>query len=211
MADGVTYGARTLHAASANVCSYPGCDVAPADDSNYCAGHRDDARARSRASRRRIRKRWEAEKLCLRCGRKRAPHRRHCAVCLVALGRTPHPGVNNYVNKTSRVAAGTKVDQTVGNEGRRRFHGSQGRRGPPGKEREDANDFADLIRSIERAREGVAYAYSPEVQQLPRAQRQEVLHAALAHADHGARFIASILERHNYRSNSDPSARKDED
>lgn len=193
MATGATYLDRKLSGIAANVCTYPGCKREPADDSMMCVAHRDGERKRKREHRRKRRAEWRAAKRCLSCGGERVPRRRYCAACLVARNRTPHQRVDNGVDKRDRIAQNTRTLP----DGRTRYIGP-GRRGTRPAVAEDELDLLEAKKRIERALLGLQYAKSAEVQALPRIQRKGVEHEALSQADHGARFIESVLERHRY-------------
>lgn len=202
MAVGSSYRARKEHAIDASVCLYHGCNAAQSGDSLLCVAHRDAERQRVRLSKRKRRRMAAARSLCSRCARR--PRAKSsdwgCAVCLVELGALKRSTsfVTEDVNKRARVEARIVVGSFQKEEGRSRYRGGQARRGPPGKVREDAQDLLAARVAIDKARLGLAYAASAEVRQLPLVQRREVERAALSQADHGARFLEAVLERHRY-------------
>lgn len=202
MATGATYQDRKLASIEHAECSYPGCRRAQADDSAMCVKHRDAERSRKAAWIKKERKKAKRKNLCTRCTKRRrsAGSSWGCSKCLVELRKIPSRSkvVATHVDKSARIAARTTVGSFAGEEGRSRYRGAQGRRGAPGSAVEDERDFSEVIKKLEKTRAELRYAYSPEVQELPTMQRREVLRAALSHADHGARFIDSILERHRY-------------
>lgn len=193
MATAATYIEKKL----AGVCTRAGCSIAASDTSLLCEAHRRDAIAREVRSKAKARRARRAQGLCAECGVVKTKRYR-CSSCLIRLGKLRRPMVDTVVDKRTRVASRITVGSFAKEEGRSRYRGAQARRGPPGVAREDAADFSDAIRSIERGRDGVAHAHSDEVKQMPLAQRQDVMRRALSQADHGARFIESILERHRY-------------
>ncbi len=212
MATGATYLERKHNAADTNVCTYPGCELEPADGASMCIGHRDAERARKKASIARRRARAKAKGLCSRCARRpRAPSSKWgCPACIIELGvlkRSPN-FVARHVDKLQRIRDRTVVSVHGGEEGRSRYRGILGRRGRGKRVHEDTEDLNDARDAVEKAIAGLAFAASPEVQALPAIQRKEAVQAALSQADHAAGFIEVVLDRHRYRGRS---ARSDDE
>lgn len=181
-------------------CTYPGCEQDAAEDSSLCGEHRDAQRHRVKLAMRRRRKDWKAKKLCVRCGRRRSPGSSWgCPKCLVQTGRAVTTGVNKSTRIAARVAARTEaVDEHVADGYRRKRFRGQDRRGRQTNQQIDEQDLDDAIERLRRAKAGLALARSPEVQQLPRIQREEAKREALSQADHGLRFVEDVLERNRY-------------
>lgn len=190
----LSYAARKQLAIDTGECLYPGCREEHADDSLFCSAHRDSERARQKAFRRQRRQEWEAKRLCTRCGRKRKPgHGWGCPKCIIELGATQYRFVTTHVHKSKRIASRTEVDP----DGRTRYRGQE-RRGRQSAQQTDESDLLEAKKAIDKAIAGLALARSPEVQQLPRIQREAAKREALAQADHGSRFIEGVLERNRY-------------
>lgn len=185
----------------AGLCTYPGCIAPPADDALQCETHQRAANKRASRTRAKLRKLRRKNGRCAECGINKSKRFR-CPACQILVNRAPRHRGNNGGNKRARVAARITVGSFAGEEGRSRYRGALGRKGPPGKAREDATDLADARLAIDRALAGLAYARSPEVLALPLAQRKEAERAALSQADHGARFIDAVLERNRYHGRS---------
>lgn len=182
-------------------CVYPGCPAICADDSSLCPAHRDAQRRRVRLAVRKKRARWRRAGLCTRCGRKRKPgHGWGCPKCIVAVDAVPRRLVTTHVNKSARIAARTEaVDEHAADGYRRTRYRGQDRRGRQSNQQIDEQDLDDAIERLRRGKAGLALARSAEVQQLPRVQRDEAKHEALAHIDHGLRFAEDVLERNRPR------------
>ena len=185
----LSYADRKLISIETGVCLYPGCTEQHAEDSNYCPMHRDDARARSKRSRKAARAVWKAKKQCIGCGGKRRPGRAHCSKCINRMGRAPHYGVNNSVDKSSRIS----VDAEGDGYSRSRYHG-RARRGAMSKVETVRQGLEEAAKSIAKALDGVTEYETEHVQSLPRIQREAVLDAAVSHADHAERFLDEVRE-----------------
>jgi hypothetical protein len=145
---------------------------------------------------RKRRRRWAAAGLCKRCGKPRKPgHKWGCSGCIVALGATKEFVSKSVSNKRDRIAANTTERTTASNLGRTHYHG-HGKRGRVSNGQLDDLDLDDATKRLKRAREGLAYADTPEVKELPRIQRLEASRAALSHAYHSVRFVLTVLVRH---------------
>jgi uncharacterized protein YwbE len=176
-------------------CSRPARRDASGDiDSEFCERHHDDQRRYHKSYMERRREMWDAAGWCMSCGDPyRAPDSRWCCVCLVKRGRT---GVKvDGENKRDRIAANTTERTTASNLGRTHYHG-HGKRGRVSNGQLDDLDLDDATKRLKRAREGLAYADTPEVKELPRIQRLEASRAALSHAYHSVRFVLTVLVRH---------------
>jgi len=169
------------------ICARNGCRNAPAEDSDLCPGCRERARAANRAWAAARRAKRKRARRCRDCGR---PARRaRCQACRIVVGQAPKRGVDSRVETTPRTRKHA--------DGRTRFHG-QMRRGRQTNASLDAQDLADALKYVERGRAGLAYAASPEVQALPRIQREAAQRAALAQIALAVRLLEQPLERHHY-------------
>jgi hypothetical protein len=172
----------------ATLCARPGCSVAPAEDSDYCPGHRDDVRERMRRTAKQRRRDRRRAGLCRAgCGRK--SERDLCPECSVRQGRAPRVAVNNAVNNAGRF--------TPDYDGRVRFRGTA-KKGRQTNADLDTQDLNYGIRILQRALEAIPYLTSQEVLALPKAQRDGVRRAWLAEIHRGARHVQEPLERHRY-------------
>lgn len=189
------------------VCTYPGCSEAPDErpgkESNECEKHHDASIARKRRHRRRrkqakreARKIWRLKKLCTRCGAKRLRGEKHCALCLVATGRTPAMIADNPRDKAARIAANTRVDKT----GRLRHHG-QGKRGRQSVGAIDAKDIDYAEDALRKMRAGLAFASNPE---LSRLEKHDAVNAANSLGDLVIRFVEDVQARHGHFGAVDP-------
>lgn len=171
---------------------------------DLCDEHHEDQKRRQRECMARKREKWDAEKLCTRCGGVRYQGRVWCRMCLRSLGRIESGDVNTDVDKAARVAAATRVDVTVeksGTKRRVRFHG-QGKRGRRAGSDIDREDLADCEKALRLGTEGMAYAAQldkadPSVR-IPKVQRDDVKAQALARLVEAGRWIAEVVRRHGY-------------
>ena len=189
------YQQRKAAAVDAGCCIYPGCELAPADDSDYCPAHRDEKRARNRRYKRARRRRWAQQRRCLDCGGRRKLGRKRCAACLIKRDRLRSGGGDKVVDKTPKTKLEIRVEADGWTRTRERYVG-QGKRGPQSKAALDDQDLDDAIARLQRAKAALQVASSPEVAELPLAQRQETKAAALAQVVHGIRFGIAVLHRH---------------
>lgn len=178
----------------AGVCARRGCQRPSLDDSDYCGPHRKDQRRYHREYMQRQREAWDAEDACTNCGAEdRAPGSKWCTGCLVRREKT---GVKvDGEIKRQRIAANTTERTTVSNLGRTHYHG-RGKVGRSSTAEQDRQDFDDGIKLAARSQAGMEYAATPEVQALPRYQRDEAKNAALSLATRALRHIAAVLHRH---------------
>jgi hypothetical protein len=155
-----------------------------------------EAKRRSAKTRRLV---WKRKRLCGQCGKKRRPGGRLCPGCSVRFGAVPRHLVDHYVDQQPDRDAATwdaRLEQSPDGKlrARRRYHGS-GRRGRQSIERLDEQDMDDANRCIREGWQGLAYWRSPEVQALPRIQRDDVRREALAKLRQGQRWLEEIVER----------------
>lgn len=75
-----------------------------------------------------------------------------------------------------------------------RFRG-KGKRGAPPTGANDEGDLRMVLVAIQRGTEALAYARSPEVQELGRITRQAALNEAAALFAHGARGLDDLVDR----------------
>lgn len=173
------------------LCTYPGCDLPPADDHLQCKGHRAEHRKRARASAQRRRDQLAAAGKCTQCGTPRKPGQR-CVVCRARRCRiAPDDAVDNKVDS----GGSAQSDQwRKDNDGWARYRG-KGRRGAPAAGVNDEQDLRDALKALVAGQKALAYARSPEVQALPRIQRASVRREAAAFLAHAARFLDEVVER----------------
>ena len=178
------------------VCTRPGCTAEPSDDCNECPPHRLDSQKRRRRHRLKNRRLWAKKRLCLRCGGKRKQGRKWCAKCLIREDRA-----RSLAEDKQRDNNAERVTREVEGDGyaRTRRHG-QARRGQQPWWQLDAQDLDDAIVLLQRTKAGLELARDAEAAEMPRVQRQEIKHAALALAAHAGRFIDEVLDRNHYKA-----------
>lgn len=155
-------------------CARRGCTEPAAEDSEFCAPHEADQRRYNRDYDRRRRKKWEAEKRCMRCGNtKRAPKSRWCAGCLIRLDRLRR-----------RVRADHKVQLENSNRWRpdpgkregllvNRFRG-KGKQGRLSRQEQDNQRKRQILWAIvklEEAAEGIDECWDSSITELPPIRR----------------------------------------
>lgn len=175
------------------------CKRSPADDSDYCPRHRDEQRGYQRDYMARRREEWDADDRCTNCGAKeRKTGSNWCPRCLIARGKAHRAVVKSQVeNRRDRIAERLiPWENSPSNEGRVRLRG--GKRGAPKAEQADEMDLHDLRLYVERAADGLHLAGSPEVQALPRLQRDDAKDAALAWIALLIRAGLALLKRKRY-------------
>jgi hypothetical protein len=185
-----------------SICTRPGCNADPADDSNECPPHRDDSRTRKARSKRRKRSKWRRLKRCMTCGRKRLRGRKHCAKCTARLGYTKAARGDKSVDN-ERDRQFTNAMETDGWT-RSRYRG-QGKRGRQSTVQIDDQDLRYAIDAIQKAKNRLMFVSDAE---MPRSERQDAIRAALAQAAHGVRFVEEVLDRHRYGSEIQKPAAK---
>lgn len=190
-------------------CRRRGCSTAAADDSEYCDEHAKRQRQYQAAYMSRRRAAFARKKLCTRCGRKRRPGSKWCSRCMLRDPRMKIPPVTLHVeNKAARVLAAT----AIGTDGRERYHGTAKKGRRPIVE-EHMADFDLIEPEVAAARKAIAHSWSPEVEQLPRIQRDEARMAALDRVFSLYRLLGDILRRgkHPLAPEVGPTDEKDED
>lgn len=178
------------------------CGAAAAPDRELCPKHLEAARKANAASKKAAREAERAKGLCATgCGRPSATYR--CFVCSVRAGEkpaesaqnTPH-GVHAGVH-AGRARTHPRTVAITEGDGRTRNRGvGQTRRGRVSFADQDAQDARHIATQVERAIVELAAAHS--VTDLPKTQRADRLHAALARFDLVQRFIGELLDRHRY-------------
>lgn len=170
------------------------CGIQLADDYDHqqCPPHLKEARKRSRVAHAERRADRAAKGKCVNCNRP-ANGLYRCRICYIRAGRlSPTTSVNKRVNIEER----TSIDR----DGRSRYHG-QAKRGAPSAEviaQQEENDLRSAEELLARYREAMRVWRSPEIQALPRIQRQEAKNAALELLDRAGRFIDGTLDHHKY-------------
>ena len=173
-----------------------GCKRPTEDGSSLCKRHRKMQLKRQQRSMAKLRDRWEADGRCRGCGTPKKLDRR-CAVCAA---RRPERIRDEAVN--AAVNATTSDPFRRDNDGWKRYRG-KGRRGPPAAAVNDEQDLADATKALERGRQALAYARSPEVQALPKIQRAGVRNEALAHLGLVARTVEEVAARNRGKTASE--------
>ncbi len=174
----------------ASVCTYAGCEVPAGEASEECPYHHKRTKARKRKYDRKRRARYARRKLCVTCGRRRRGQARHCAGCLIRLGRLKKSGADKGADKRLQISARTIVDK----EGRTRYLG-QSRRGAPSVGQLDEWDLALGRKEGAHADEGHAHYQSAEVQAMPRIQREDIRQAYASRAFAAARAYLLVCKR----------------
>lgn len=177
-------------------CTYPGCNKPPLADNLLCEQHAKAARERKRKSQRRLRAERRKQKRCPWCGRGKRPDRYACPRCLVSLNRAPR-GVNHkHEDNTGDLHADRmRADR----DGRMRFRG-QAERGHQPPLQLDRQDLRDARRCLDHGEAGLAYFWSPEIQQLTRTRAAEVRAAAVDHLRRARGWIDDVLARNGVKS-----------
>lgn len=179
------------------------------DDSEECDHHHELAKARKRRWAKKQRSRWRRQKLCTRCGGKRAPGSTWgCAGCLADLGRLKAAVVDRHVDRPRDRAAGfdARLEQSPDGKlrARRRFHG-RAKRGRQSIAQLDEQDITDARRCVDHGIEALAYFRTDVVQSMPKAQREDVRAVALAKFRQAQRWLDEVIHR------NDPKSRKAEE
>ena len=174
----------------AQLCTYHRCKCAPAEGAQLCPRHLRKQRKRDARYKARLRARRRHAGQCAFCPAKSKTYR--CMACVIKAGFAPRKSVQSSVDKSARIAARTVMH----GDGRTRYHG-QARRGQQSRAQLDEQDLADAIARLQRAKDGLAAARSPEAQLLPRIQREEAERAALAQLELAGRFLDDVGERNS--------------
>lgn len=177
----------------ANECTYStACRRSAADGTAYCPRHLKKTRKRVAARMEQIRDQREAAGLWRSCGHPKKLGQR-CAVCAA---KRPERIVDDAV--TASVTAHQTDPFRRDSDGWKRYRG-KGRRGAPGAAVNDEQDLHDATKALERGRQALAYARSPEVERLPRIQKRAVLNEALAHLGLAGRTLGEVTQRNQGR------------
>jgi hypothetical protein len=187
----VTVAAIYLERKLAGLCVYHRCGTPPADGAQLCLHHLAKQRKRDAKYKAKLRARRRESGLCAFCLAKSKTYR--CLACLVKAGfAARRKSVPCSVDKSARIAARTVMHH----DGRTRYHG-QNRRGQQPRAQLDDQDLAEAISRLQRAKDGLAAARSPEAQLLPRIQREDAERAALAQLELAGRFLDDVGERNS--------------
>lgn len=181
----------------ANLCVHGQCGLPPVDGADRCARHREEQLERQRDSMRRLRRRRRRVRKCAEAGCANYSRRYRCPACSRLVGNRRAAGVKSGVNIAERTWREA--------DGRTRFHG-QLQRGRQSNLSLDTQDLGDAIKGLTRGIDDLTHAASPEIQQRPKAQRDEVKRAALARIAHAIRFAQEVLDRHRYEEDLDAAA-----
>lgn len=187
----------------AGLCTTCGRPAVP--DRQMCAAHLDAARVATRKAMRQRRKDLHTAGLCTNgCGRPSTTWR--CFVCAVRAGETPasspaETNVNEGVNAGRDRIDGASKSAEAGfrsvteGDGRTRNRYVVRKKGHPSRQDEDDWDIRAAEAEIDRAKVALASFYSPEVQALPRVQRDAALIDFVAHIELAQRFLAELKAR----------------
>ena len=174
----------------AQQCTYPGCSERPVDGFSQCAGHRDNELQRKRDYIARKRDEWKRGKRCSWCGRVRRDGSNW--------GCEKHDPelVDNVVDKSksSRIAAATTVRTLPSDAGRTRYHG-QNKRGPMSREAMNRQDLEAAAKEVAASLTENAYAYSAEVEALPKIQRMGERQRLAGRIYFAIRLLGSVAVR----------------
>lgn len=176
-------------AADPRLCARRCCGAPALDDAELCEPHDDAEKERVASAVQRGRDRRRAAGECRDCGAKcakptrdpSAPYPR-CKACRILAGRFMAQStavvtrmVTAKGSHSTRISMATRVDGT----GRTRFHGQQ-KRGKPSMATTNTATMDLIDRECREARAAVLLAFAAETDELPRIQRYEARHAALA-------------------------------
>lgn len=186
-----TYAERKSAAVDAGHCLYPGCAAEPADGSDYCTAHLAAKKSTAASWIAKRRAEWDRKKLCHGCGKRRSKGARYCPACL-SRGRWRY-----------RVPVDASVENVrsdyveVDGYARSRGHG-KGKRGAMTSKEADAFDRKQADSSHRYGNDGNDRAWSDEVQQLGKVQRDDALAASDSHYALTIRSLVQILRRHKW-------------
>lgn len=177
-------------------CTYPKCDEPPAEDTQLCTDHLADKRRRNKRHMKATRKQLRHTGKCTRCRKRSGTYL--CDACKIALGVFVFPtsNVDNSVdNSASKIPSQWRLEPGTTHY---RYLG-QAKRGPQSKALLDGQDLDFAVEEMQTARLALAYAQSDEVKAMPKAQRDDIMAAALAHVDRAERWLDEVRERHKPR------------
>lgn len=177
-------------------CVRRGCNDDCADDSDYCAPHRDEQRDYNAEHMRRKRAEWDAADACMRCGSpRRKKGSRECVACLLKRGKL---GVSQRVeNKGDRLTSRLiPWENSPHNAGRLRLRG--GKRGAPGIDEQDEFERKIVQAGIERYLKACEFLTSADGKAMLPADRDAARMAALGQLALASRAADDILDRNRY-------------
>jgi hypothetical protein len=178
-------------------CVYPKCIDFALDDSIWCKAHRDRQRQAKREYRARSREMLTAARKCVECRRPSETHR--CIGCRRRRGDIETPptrGVDKKVDNTRDLHHDTHAERIeIDGYHRKRFRGTLGRRGNPGKAVSDKTDLDFGAASLQEGRDRLL-AVAAIVDKRERMAAEMV---ALGQLDLVLRFVGGVLERHRYQ------------
>lgn len=191
--DGNTYYERKAEGR----CVYPGCPRQASDESVLCPEHRDDARARTRKSQKRIRAERRAADLCPRCGEK-AKGDYMCVRCKVKYGRTKRARTGGDDNREHNRIADRLIpwENSPHNAGRLRLRG--GKRGAPNIDAQDEFERKIVKTAIARYAEACDMLASDDGKAMLPRDRDAARMAALGQLALAVRAAEDILDRNRY-------------
>lgn len=189
----LSYEQRKAAAVDAGECLYRGCHEQPAADSDYCTAHLNTKRSTAAEWIKKRRAEWDRKKLCHGCGKKRSKGVRYCAGCLTRGRWRYRAPVDASVENDNVRRDYVEVDGYA----RIRGHG-KGKRGAMTSQEADAFDRKQADSSHRYGNEGNDRAWSAEVQELGRVQRDDALAASDAHYALTIRSLVQILRRHKW-------------
>lgn len=158
----------------------------------------------------RLRRKRRRARTCIDCGQERPRGQSLCEGCKLARGRIPKrvaSGADEQAARERRLAAATRKHE----DGRTRYHGQQ-KRGSQPQLQLDGQDLGYARDMLDRGETGLRYYETPDIQAMPRIQREDVkadalhrLGQAVGHIEDVMRrrdrkFFAHFQERHGART-----------
>lgn len=177
----------------AHVCVRSGCVADASDDSDECAAHHEDSKARKRKSAAKTRARLRKEHRCRDC-RKRSKTLR-CQACKRKQNRKRR-GVDATPNVVDKAAGSWREDPGT-NWIRYRGKARRGRLTREQQIDEDARDAQFAVKQIGAFIENLDDLKNPDWLSLPRIQQQAKRREAAAPLAHAARFLDELVDRYS--------------
>lgn len=160
------------------------------DGSNFCAECGPVVKEQDAAAHRRRRDKRRRAEVCTECG---LDPKRKTVISLAPIAPVSHRQAHaeRVAARTSQTFEAAGEDYNAGT--RSRYHGKH--RGHPSRAEEDEWDMRAIHKEIEAASVVLATYHSPQVQELPRIQRDAVLAEMIAHLELADRFRTELVER----------------
>lgn len=180
-------------------CTYPGCAEPPTDGSGKCRKHtlkHRTAVSRSSAKRRAELRGTDGKEKCFRCKKRSSTYL--CQACKIVLGVQRFP-TTRADNKADNQAHGIPAQwRPEPGTNWNRYRG-KAKRGKPSTATLDDQDIDYAVEELHTAKLALAFARSPEVQAMPRIQREDIMNAALSKLDRAERWLDEVRDRHKSR------------